>query len=235
MKLYQRIAGLLAWTCLVSPSIHAQEVCNWKKGSVRFYPHLLEVVNKDNQIMVMNWKNGVAQYKNPSLELAFEKDNSETSSLPKGVTQNYIRWQADWDGSTSAVDYSDEVTRLGNDFSVELFLKPTQFTLENNYTLWLKPRAFLGSSENQACAKDRVLVVLRTGDARDGLIRYAFVSTTDHKENARTPPDNSSEPPVRLWAMVGQSVANSQIGRDSQIWVGLKPSLKLQSSQADAP
>lgn len=229
MNLYQGTAGLLAWACLISMSSHAQEVCNWKKASVRFYPHLLEVVNKDDKIKVLNWKNGKEQmYEDPSLKLTL------IGELPAGVTQNFIHWQADWDGHTLAVDYSDEVTRLGNDLSVELFLKPTQFTLENNYTLWLKPRAFLGSNQNQACAKDRVLVVLRTGDARDGLIRYAFVSTTDHKENARTPPDNSPEP-VRLWAMVGQSVANSQIGRDSQIWVGLKPSLKLQSSQADVP
>jgi len=229
MNIYQGTAGFLAWACLISTSVHAQEVCNWKKASVRFYPHLLEVVNKDDKIKVLNWKNGKEQkYEDPSLKLTL------IGELPAGVTQDFVRWQADWDSKTLAVDYATEIIRMGNDISVILLLKPAQFTMENNYTLWFRPRAFLGNDENQACAKDRVLVVLRTGDARDGLIRYAFVSTTDHKENEKNPPDNSSEP-VRLWAMVGQSVANSQIGRDSQIWVGLKPSLKLQSSQADVP
>lgn len=229
MNLYQGTAGLLAWACLISMSSHAQEVCNWKKASVRFYPHFLEVVNTDDKIKVLNWKNGKEQmYEDPSLKLTLIGD------LPEGVTQDFVRWQADWDSKTPAVDYATVIKRMGNDILVELLLKPAQFTMENNYTLWFRPRAFLGSEKDQACADDRVLVVLRTGDARDGLIRYAFVSTTDHKEDEETPPDNSSEP-VRLWAMVGQSVANSPIGRDSQIWVGLKPSLKLQSSQADVP
>lgn len=227
MNLYQGTAGLLAWACLISTSVHAQEVCNWKKASVRFYPHLLEVVNENNQIKVLYLKNGKEQYEDPLLKLTL------IGNLPDGVTQDFLRWQADWDGKKPAVKYAAEA---GNDVSVKLLLESTQFTLENNYTLWLKPRAFLGSGNDQACADDRVLVVLRTGDDRDGLIRYAFVSTTDHKEDEETPPDNSSEP-VRLWAMVGQSVANSPISRsrDSQIWVGLKPSLKLQSSQADVP
>ena len=224
MNIIRRKTNLLVCACLVTATVQAQETCNWDKASVHFYPHLLEVKAIDNEIKVVRLIKGQQHYETPRLELSL------TGQLPPGVTQDFIRWQADWDGRTLAVDYASEVIQLGNSIAVDLSLKPVQFTPENNYTLLLKPRAFLGSAQEQACAKEPVVVVLRTGDVRDGLIRSSFV------QPQQSDGVNSERKSIRLWAMVGQSVANRQVFDGSGLWVGLPPPLTgSQSSQGNTP
>lgn len=147
MNIIRRKTNLLVCACLVTATVQAQETCNWNKASVHFYPHLLEVKAIDNEIKVVRLIKGQQHYETPRLELSL------TGQLPPGVTQNFIRWQADWDGRTLAVDYASEVIQLGNSIAVDLSLKPVEFTQKITIPCGWSHGRLLGSAQEQACAK----------------------------------------------------------------------------------